>query len=179
MATIMKELERKLIAELIKNSRRSDRELAKAVGCSQPTVSRMIKRLEKEGYIKEYTMIPDFHRLGYEIMALTFIQNEKKSGMEELEDLRTKGRELEKNSAVSALFIMNGIGRDSNRVILSLHESYSSFADFVRLMKQLAAYNVHYVDSFLISTTDKSHSRPLTFAVLGDRIASIKETNYT
>jgi hypothetical protein len=74
---------------------------------------------------------------------------------------------------------MNGIGRDSNRVILSLHESYSSFADFVRLMKQLAAYNVHYVDSFLISTTDKSHSRPLTFAVLGDRIASIKETNYT
>lgn len=173
----MKELERKLIAELIKNSRRSDRELAKAVGCSQPTVSRMIKRLEKEGYIKEYTMIPDFHRLGYEIMALTFIQNEKKSGMEELEDLRTRGRELEKNSAVSALFIMNGIGRDSNRVILSLHESYSSFADFVRLMKQLAAYNVHYVDSFLISTTDKSHSRPLTFAVLGDRIASIKETN--
>ena len=172
----MKELERKLIAELIRNSRRSDRELAKAVGCSQPTVSRMIKRLEKEGYIKEYTMIPDFHRLGYEIMALTFIQNEKKSGMEELEDLRTKGRELEKNSAVSALFIMNGIGRDSNRVILSLHESYSSFADFVRLMKQLAAYNVHYVDSFLISTTDKSHSRPLTFAVLGDRIASIKET---
>jgi DNA-binding Lrp family transcriptional regulator len=172
----MKELERKLIAELIKNSRRSDRELAKAVGCSQPTVSRMIKRLEKEGYIKEYTMIPDFHRLGYEIMALTFIQNEKKSGMEELEDLRTKGRELEKNSAASALFIMNGIGRDSNRVILSLHESYSSFADFVRLMKQLAAYNVHYVDSFLISTTDKSHSRPLTFAVLGDRIASIKET---
>jgi DNA-binding Lrp family transcriptional regulator len=175
----MKELERKLIAELIRNSRRSDRELAKAVGCSQPTVSRMIRRLEKEGYIKEYTMIPDFHRLGYEIMALTFIQNEKKSGMEELEDLRTKGRELEKNSAVSALFIMNGIGRDSNRVILSLHESYSSFADFVRLMKQLAAYNVHYVDSFLISTTDKSHSRPLTFAVLGDRVASIKETNYT
>jgi DNA-binding Lrp family transcriptional regulator len=172
----MKELERKLIAELIRNSRRSDRELAKAVGCSQPTVSRMIKRLEKEGYIKEYTMIPDFHRLGYEIMALTFIQNEKKSGMEELEDLRTKGRELEKNSAASALFIMNGIGRDSNRVILSLHESYSSFADFVRLMKQLAAYNVHYVDSFLISTTDKSHSRPLTFAVLGDRIASFKET---
>ena len=175
----MKELERRLIAELIRNSRRSDRELAKAVGCSQPTVSRMIRRLEKEGYIKEYTMIPDFHRLGYEIMALTFIQNEKKSGMEELEDLRTKGRELEKNSAVSALFIMNGIGRDSNRVILSLHESYSSFADFVRLMKQLAAYNVHYVDSFLISTTDKSHSRPLTFAVLGDRVASIKETNYT
>jgi DNA-binding Lrp family transcriptional regulator len=172
----MKELERKLIAELIKNSRRSDRELAKAVGCSQPTVSRMIKRLEKEGYIKEYTMIPDFHKLGYEIMALTFIQNEKKPGMEALEDLRTRGRELEKNSTASALFIMNGIGRDSNRVILSLHESYSSFADFVRLMKQLAAYNVHYVDSFLISTTDKSHSRPMTFAVLGDRIANIKET---
>ncbi len=175
----MKELERELIAELIKNSRRSDRELAKAVGCSQPTVSRMVKRLEKEGYIKEYTMIPDFHRLGYEIMALTFLQNEKKAGMQELEDLRAKGRELERNSTASALFIMNGIGRDSNRVILSFHESYSSFADFVRLMKQLAAYNVRYVDSFLISTTDKSHTRPMTFAALSESIANVKETKQT
>jgi DNA-binding Lrp family transcriptional regulator len=56
----------------MKDSRRSDRELAKAIGSSQPTVSRMIKKLESEGTIKEYTMIPDFHKLGFEILAITF-----------------------------------------------------------------------------------------------------------
>ena len=60
----MKEIELKLISELMKNSRRSDRDLAKAIGTSQPTVSRMIGKLEKEGIIKEYTMIPDFGKLG-------------------------------------------------------------------------------------------------------------------
>ena len=30
-------------------------------------------RLEKEGCIKEYTVMPDFTKLGYEIMALTFL----------------------------------------------------------------------------------------------------------
>jgi Lrp/AsnC family transcriptional regulator for asnA, asnC and gidA len=66
----MKETELKLISELMKNSRRSDRELAKAIGVSQPTVSRMITRLEKEGVVKEYTIIPDFHKLGYSLVAI-------------------------------------------------------------------------------------------------------------
>jgi DNA-binding Lrp family transcriptional regulator len=70
----MKNVELKLISELMKNSRRSYRELAKAVGVSQPTVSRTLKKLEKEGYIKEYTMIPDFLKLGYQIMGVTLIK---------------------------------------------------------------------------------------------------------
>jgi DNA-binding Lrp family transcriptional regulator len=40
----------------MKNSRRSDRELALVLGISQPTVTRLRTRLEKEGIIKEYTM---------------------------------------------------------------------------------------------------------------------------
>jgi len=53
----LKDVELKSISELMKSSRRSDRELAKAIGVSQPTISRTIKRLEKEKLIKEYTMI--------------------------------------------------------------------------------------------------------------------------
>jgi Lrp/AsnC family transcriptional regulator for asnA, asnC and gidA len=68
----MKDVAVKLISELMKNSRKSDRELARAIGVSQPTVTRLRGKLEKEGIIKEYTMIPDFKRLGYQIMAVTF-----------------------------------------------------------------------------------------------------------
>ena len=42
-----------LLRELLKNSKRSDRDLAKSLGVSQPTLTRMRKRLEKEGYILE------------------------------------------------------------------------------------------------------------------------------
>jgi DNA-binding Lrp family transcriptional regulator len=66
----LKDTELKVISELMKNSRRSDRELAKAIGASQPTVSRIIKKLEKEKIIEEYTMIPNFSKLGYKILAL-------------------------------------------------------------------------------------------------------------
>jgi DNA-binding Lrp family transcriptional regulator len=95
----MKAVELKLISELMKNSRRSDRELAKVIGVSQPTVSRMISRLQKVGVIREYTMIPDFYKLGYKILALTFVKLKKTLSQEELE----KVREVTKQKVMKAL----------------------------------------------------------------------------
>jgi len=48
----MKGIELKLVSELLKNSRRSDRDLAKTIEVSQPTVSRLLKKLKKDGIIK-------------------------------------------------------------------------------------------------------------------------------
>jgi len=50
-----------------------NRELARSPGASQPTVSRIIKKLESWGIIKECTMLPDFQKLGYKLMAFTFV----------------------------------------------------------------------------------------------------------
>ena len=55
----LKRIELRLVAELMKNSRKSDRELAKILGISQPTVTRIRNKLEREGVIREYTAIPD------------------------------------------------------------------------------------------------------------------------
>jgi len=64
----MKKIMMRLLLELMKDSKRSDRELAKVLGVSQPTVSRMRSRLVKEGIIREFTVIPNFVKMGYEIM---------------------------------------------------------------------------------------------------------------
>ncbi|MBE0513125.1 winged helix-turn-helix transcriptional regulator, partial [Candidatus Bathyarchaeota archaeon] len=61
-----------LLYELMKNSKRSDRELAKVVKVSQPTITRMRKNLEKMEYIREYTIVPAVEKLGFELTALTF-----------------------------------------------------------------------------------------------------------
>jgi len=59
----MKKRMMSLLLELLKDSKRSDRELAKVLEVSQPTVTRMRSRLVKEGMIREFTIIPDNTRL--------------------------------------------------------------------------------------------------------------------
>jgi len=64
-----------MLSELMKNSRRSDRKIAKAIGSSQLTTTRFRTKLEKEGCIREYMMIPNFSKIGYDIMALSYYEN--------------------------------------------------------------------------------------------------------
>ncbi|OGD44856.1 hypothetical protein A3K79_03525 [Candidatus Bathyarchaeota archaeon RBG_13_46_16b] len=159
----MKELELKLISELMKNSRRSDRDLARAIGTSQPTVTRLRTRLEKEGFIKEYTAIPDFSKLGFELMALTFVKYTKPPSEEELIRIRELARELEKKAPPSDMMIMSGMGLDHSRVILSLHENFASFREF---SLRESIFDVTSVESFVIGLDDKTHYRPFTLQTL-------------
>jgi Lrp/AsnC family transcriptional regulator for asnA, asnC and gidA len=71
-----------LLLELLKDSKRSDRKLARVLDVSQPTVNRMRSRLVKEGVMKEFTVIPDFVKVGYEIMAITCVKVKEKMIME-------------------------------------------------------------------------------------------------
>jgi DNA-binding Lrp family transcriptional regulator len=93
LQTFLKEIEVR-IAEFMKNSRRSDRELAKAVGASQPTISRTNKEMEKEGYIREYIMVPDFERLGFNLMSVSFVKQRGKESADEVTKLRKRVRHL-------------------------------------------------------------------------------------
>ncbi len=63
----LKPIDYKILFELMKDSHRSDRQLAKALGVSQPTVTRRRAMLE-ENYIEGYTVIPKFGQIGFEII---------------------------------------------------------------------------------------------------------------
>jgi DNA-binding Lrp family transcriptional regulator len=67
-----KNLRQKLLRELLKNSKRSDRELAKILKVSQPTITRTRHKLEKDGTIRDYTITPDFRKMGLELLAINF-----------------------------------------------------------------------------------------------------------
>jgi DNA-binding Lrp family transcriptional regulator len=65
------EIDKKILVELLTDSKRSYRELAKAIGISAATVINHVQRLESAGVIKEYTVMLDFERLGYELTVVT------------------------------------------------------------------------------------------------------------
>ena len=67
-----RDIDYKILSELIKNSKTSDRSIAKLLNVSQPTVTRRRDKLEKEGLL-EYTAIPNLEKLGFEIVAFHFI----------------------------------------------------------------------------------------------------------
>ena len=165
----MKDVELKLLQELMKNSRRSDRDLAKAVGVSQPTISRTIKKLEKEGIVKEYTIIPDFGKLGFELMAVTMYKLSAISP-EELDELQRAARELDKEERRPYLLVMEGSGLGKNLMVISFHKDYSDYASYMRNIKEAAnsgmkAYgNLEDIEGFLIDLNFKKHYQPITFS---------------
>ena len=170
----MKDVELKLIYELIKNSRRSDRELAKATGTSQPTVSRMIKKLKKEDVIREYTMIPDFRKLGYKIMALTFCSFKEKP--EEYEGvIAAIKRDLGDGQLQKIIMFERGLGLESTGVVVSLHEDYSSYVKFIDKLKEYPSLEMSKLRSFLISLDDEVRYRPLTLSALANNVLQMKE----
>lgn len=127
----LKPLDYQLLFELMKDSHRSDRQLAKALGISQPTVTRRRAMLE-DNTIEGYTVVPKFGQIGFEIAAFTFMKNKlhQKRGVEK-EDALNKLKEyyLKQPNVVT---VMSGQGMGWDAVCVSLHENYTSFAEFLR-----------------------------------------------
>jgi DNA-binding Lrp family transcriptional regulator len=172
----MKMVEGKLIAELMKDSRRSDRELSKVIGVSQPTVSRMIKRLEKDGYIREYTMVPDFRKLGYELVALTFLKLKKNLTSEETQKARETAREKIKESRFPIVMLERGMGLGYDGVLVGIYESYTSYTEHMNLLRTYSFLETSHMESFLISLSDKIRYRPLTLALIAEHVLKIKKS---
>jgi len=173
----MKPVESSLISELMKNSRRSDRELAKALGVSQPTVSRLINRLQKDGIIREYTMVPDFCKLGFNLMAIIMFKL-KANSPEEFQEQIKAAHELDVKERRPFLTVMNGIGLGKDLVVISFHRDYGDYATYMKDIKeaassQMKAYmDAQGIESFLVDLNYKNHYQPLTLS----RIAAHLQT---
>lgn len=134
-----------LLFALIKGARRSDRELAKVLKISQPTVTRKRAKLEREDYIKEYTIIPDLVKMGYDFVAVTFL-----SFAEDRPELFDKAREWTKDKP-SVIFAVNGEGLGMNSIMVSVHKSYASYSKLITELRRDWQPNLKGTQSFMIS----------------------------
>ena len=172
----LKDVELRLISELMKNSRRSDRELARAMNVSQPTVTSLIIKLEKTGVIKEYTMIPDFTKIGYEIMATILMEMKEPLTEENLKKVYEATAKLEETSPYSALIALNCAGKDKNRVVIAFYKDYSDYADAMRITKELPFAKIDSIVGYLSDLNDKTNYRVLSLLPLAsDLLQRVKK----
>ena len=127
----LKPIDYKILFELMKDSHRSDRQLAKSLGVSQPTVTRRRAMLE-ENFIEGYTVIPKFGQIGFEIAALTFMKTKLKyeSGNAKAEALKKMKDWYMKQPTV--ILVLEGRGMGYDACCVSLHENFENFAQFIR-----------------------------------------------
>ena len=127
----LKPIDYKILFELMKDSHRSDRQLAKSLGVSQPTVTRRRAMLE-ENFIEGYTVIPKFGQIGFEMAAITFIKSKLKSktGDEKTQTMQ-KMRDWYMHQP-NVVLVIDGRGMGWDAVCISLHEDFASFAEFIR-----------------------------------------------
>ena len=158
----------KILFELIKNSKISDRKLAKRIGVSQPTVTRRRAGLEKKGLI-EYTGIPNFEKLGLDIMAFHLLhwKPERYQTMTKMEDFLKKVNAFVSEHP-SIIFASSGQGLGMSRMTITLHKSYSDFVDFRRKIESSWGQYIAKYDNFIVSLRSDNVIRPFTFKYLAD-----------
>src|SRR2546428_5588337 len=134
----IEELDGKLIVELERDCRRSNRELALELRVSPSTVITHVKNLEEAGLIKGYAATLDHQKLGYELTAVVEVIVSKGKLLE-------MEREIAKVPGVCAVYDVTGatdgivIGKFRDR------EELSRFAKSLLAMPFVERTNTHIV----------------------------------
>ena len=165
----MKKIEIMLLAELLKNSKKSDRELAKVLGVSQPTVSRTRAKLAREKVIQEYSIVPDLAKLGFELMAFTT----SSFTVQRTEKFKERAIAwMKKHPNILLASRAQGMGKDA--VIISLHENFTDYENFMVTLKSDWGDIVEDVESILISLKGFV-AKPFSLKYLAERINPSKK----
>lgn len=150
-----KNLPGQLLRELLKNSKRSDRQLAKVLGVSQPTITRTRRKLEQEGIIQEYTIIPDFRKMGFEILAITLVKMRPDLLTPEIMEEAKKYGEKWPN----VILVSSGEGLGMTGVIISFHKNYTEYHHRLNLLRVDWKEFSEDIRSFIVSLGEEEYKR--------------------
>ena len=162
----LKSLDYRLLWELVKNCRRSDRTLSKVLEISQPTVTRRRAKLEKD-YIDGYTAIPKFGKIGYEILAITLIKALGIFSAKEYPDINKQGLEW---LAKQPNIVMGGAceGMGMNSFIVSLHKDYSDHTEFMLKLRLEMGNFIDDVQTILVDLRNTKRLKPFHLKYLAE-----------
>jgi len=136
-----------VLKALLEDCKRSDRDIAKAIGISQPTVTRSRQYLNKKGYVQGYTAIPDLSMIGLEIIAFNVMDLMKPENPKVVEGLKKDDR---------VIYALTGPG--GHALVISAHKNYTDYSEFT---------SKHPVPIFtFITVTSQKPIKPLSLSQL-------------
>ena len=156
-------LRQELLRELLKNSKRSDRELAEILKVSQPTISRTRHKLEKDGTIQDYTIIPNFGKMGFEIFALTFVKMRSDILVGETKERAKKFAAKFPN----VVFASSGQGLGMTGVIISYHKNYTEYHKQLNQLRLELKDVATDIQSFMVAIGEGEYKK-YSLTYLGD-----------
>jgi len=127
----LKPIDYKILFELMKDSKRSDRQLAKFLHVSQPTITRRRAMLERE-LMDGYTAIPRWKEIGYELVAFTFVKHKIKYAKPDVRKEAFRRVEEWMMNQPNVVLAIDGQGMGWDGICVSFHKSYSDFTEFIR-----------------------------------------------
>lgn len=132
------DLDKRILEELLRNSKRSYRQLADELGIAAGTVLKRIKEMESKGIIKGYSIIVDHGKLSSQIVALIEII----SSDGKLEEM---GKKLSKLSNIYGVYETTG---SPDAVIIGRFRDTDELGKFARYLLGLPSVsrtNTHVV----------------------------------
>jgi len=145
----MDDVDRKILKELLKNSRQSFREIARKLDVAVGTVLSRVKNLEKEGIIKGYSVLIDHEKLGYGLTAIIEVTVAKGKLLEVDE-------EIAKKPNVCAVYDTTGL---TDAMIIAKFKTREELSKFTKSL--LSNPYVERTNTHLVLTTIKEDFRVL------------------
>ncbi|MBW6462099.1 MAG: Lrp/AsnC family transcriptional regulator [DPANN group archaeon] len=144
---MLKKKEKDVLLKLIQKGRKTDKQIAKELDTTQPTVTRIRQKLEQEKYIIGYHASPNLKMIGLNIIIITFIQWTDYSKKEELIGFI---KEIINNKNILCFARGNGLsGRTS--VFISSHKDMKGYEDFIVDIKTKWGTYIKNTDQFISS----------------------------
>ena len=125
------------------------------LGVSQPTVTRTRHKLELEGGIQDYTVVPDFKKLGFELMAIGLVKVRPDAITPE-SIAKAKGYA---EKLPHAIFSSLGEGMGMNGVVISFHKNYTEFHQRMTQFRVAWKDYLDQIEFFVIALGEDEYKR--------------------
>lgn len=144
---MLKERERKVLIELLKDGRKPDKHVANDLHMTQPTVTRIRQKLEKHGVIRSYRPDVNEKKLDFTITVVTFFTWRDSSETKEMKECIDY---IVRHPHVTYFSEGEGL-RGKNAMIISLHIDFTDYENFMRDLREKYGKCIYGFEQFVHS----------------------------
>jgi DNA-binding Lrp family transcriptional regulator len=152
--------------EYLKDSSRSEKQIAKVLGVSQPTVSKLKSKLLTSGIVRHFSAIPALSKMGYEILAFSLIKFNRENVMNNWPEVKNLAKNwIQKHPEIIFDSRAEGMGIDA--ITISIHKDYATYKDF--LVQSKTTWGKFFSEmNYILVDLQQGINKPLSFKYLAE-----------